>query len=138
MQIRNHVVRVLAALALTFVFAIAAAAETRAAANIPFDFELRGETLPAGRYVFQTDARTGMFSLVSPEGRKYASTGVPLGNPNAQKPARIVFRHDGETYQLAEVWLPGAVGHKVPLTERKPAEISSAAPARLVMVPVGD
>jgi hypothetical protein len=138
MQSKRFVLRVMAALALTFVFAFAALADTRAPVNIPFEFELRGQTMPAGRYEVTTSTSSGVVSLVDPSGRQHASLTMPLGNPNKVSDSKIVFLYDGETYLLSEVWLRDAGGRKVQQEKRKPAEISKRGVERRVEIVVGD
>jgi hypothetical protein len=138
MQSKKFAIRVMAAVALTFVFAFAALADTRAPVNIPFEFEMRGQTLPAGRYEFATRAGTGVVSLVDPNGRQHAALTMPLGNPSKQTESKIVFLYDGETYLLSEVWLGDAGGRKVQQQKRKPAEISKRGVERRVEIAVGD
>ncbi|HAX44331.1 MAG TPA: hypothetical protein DCY80_17440, partial [Solibacterales bacterium] len=118
--------------------AFAALADTRAPVNIPFEFELRGQTLPAGRYEVTTSTSTGVVSLVDPNGRQHASLTMPLGNPNKVTDSKIVFLYDGETYLLSEVWLSDAGGRKVQQMKRKPAEISKRGVERRVEIAVGD
>ena len=135
MKTKNVAVRVMAMLTITFLFAFAAIADTRAPVNIPFEFELHGKTLPAGRYEVATSTSSGVVSLVDPNGKQYASLSMPLGNPNAGKfDSKIVFVYDGDIYQLTEVWMREAVGRKVQDVKVKPAEISK----RRVEIQVGD
>jgi hypothetical protein len=138
MQSRKFAIRVMAAVALTFVFAFAALGDTRAPVNIPFEFELRGQTLPAGRYEVTTSASSGVVSMVDPNGRQHASLTMPLGNPGKVSDSKIVFLYDGETYLLSEVWLQGVGGRKVQQGKRKPAEISKRGVERRVEIAVGD
>lgn len=138
MQIRYPVVRVLAALALTFVFAFAALAATRAPAKIPFAFEVRGELLPAGEYEVIANTSTNVVYLIGPDGHQRAAMSIPMGNPNAPSKSKIVFEHDGDTYQLTEVWLSGVGGRKVQNGDRKAAPAVKGATLRRIEISAGD
>jgi hypothetical protein len=130
--------RTLAVAALVFVFALGALADTRAPANIPFDFEFRGQSFTAGRYEVTAGQGFTIVSLTAPDGRQHASLSTPIGNPNSPSPSRLVFRYDGETYQLAEIWLHGAGGKKIQTKTRTPAMTSQHATPRLVEISIGD
>lgn len=127
---------VLAALALAFVFTIGAMAITRAPANIPFDFEYRGQLMPAGRYTFELAYGTGILSVTDPDGRQFAGLGAPLGNPNVIGDSKVVFHFDGQTYHLAEVWLRGAGGKKINYEPRVPAMTSKVKPPRRIEIAI--
>jgi len=134
----SNVTRTLAAMAFVFLFAFGAFADTRTAANIPFDFEFRGQAFTAGRYEVGAVQGFGVVTLTDPEGKQHATLGTPLGNPNVVSPNKLVFRYEGGKYQLSEVWLRGAGGKKVKTTERTPAMTTRHEPARLVEITIGD
>ena len=82
-------------------------AQNASTANIPFDFQITGTTVPAGRYtvrlahdhrmlVFQNEA-TGhsVMTLVMPS---------KSGTPETPK---LIFRHNGERYTLDSAWFAG-------------------------------
>lgn len=136
---RNSTInRTLAATALVLVFALAAMADTRAPANIPFDFQFRGENFAAGRYEFAATQGFTIVSMVAPDGRQHASLSIPLGNPNVVSESKLVFEYDGDTYQLSEIWLRGAGGKKVNTTKRTPAVTSRNQLPKRVEITVGD
>lgn len=136
MNNRRNVIRVMAAVALTFAMATGALAVTRAPANIPFDFEYRGQVMPAGRYTFETSYGAGVLLVIDSTGRPHAALGSPLGNPNVTRPSKVVFHFDGERYQLAEVWLTGAGGKKINYKPRVPAVTSKANPPRRIEIAI--
>lgn len=133
---RTNVIRVLAALALTFIFAMTALADMRAPANIPFDFEYRGKTMPAGRYEFTASVSGAFVSVLGPDGNQVAGLATPLGNPSVITPSKVVFHYDGETYHLAEIWLRGAGGKKLTYKPRVPAVTSQANPPRRIEIAI--
>ncbi|MBA4182275.1 MAG: hypothetical protein C0506_16960 [Anaerolinea sp.] len=126
----------MAAVALTFVMAIGALAGTRAPANIPFDFEFRGLTMPAGRYTFESGYGAGVLLVIDGAGRTHAALGAPLGNPNVTAPSKVVFHFDGERYRLAEVWLSGVGGKQINYKPRVPAVTSKASPPRRIEIAI--
>lgn len=136
MKNRRTWIRVMAAVALTFVMAIGALAGTRAPANIPFDFEYRGLTMPAGRYTFESGYGAGILLVIDKDGRPHAALGAPLGNPNVTTPSKVVFHFDGETYHLAEVWLSGVGGKKITYKPRVPAVTSKVNPPRRIEIAI--
>lgn len=136
MNNRKIMTTVLAAPALAFVFTIGAMAITRAPANIPFDFEHRGQVMPAGRYTFELSYGTGLFSMTDSEGRQYAGLGTPLGNPNVIGGSKIVFHFDGQAYHLAEIWLKGSGGKKVNYKPLVPAMTSKAQPPKRIEIAI--
>ncbi len=106
------------------VLALALAAGAQAAspfkANIPFEFGVRGVTLPAGAYT--VDLRVpDTVSLRSADGH-----GATVFTQQAQLPpsgegGKLVFRRIGDRYFLGEVWATGAYGRLIPQSaqERK-------------------
>lgn len=73
-------------------------------ANIPFEFEMQGKTLPAGEYVLRRqDARGGIWSLAGKSVKSSAIHLLPITidkNDRAET-AKITFRRYGNRYFLA-------------------------------------
>lgn len=116
-------IRILAAFALIFVFSfgmVAYAAAIQTPATVPFDFEVGGVKMPAGKYVFHSHLPGGVLTVMSPEGNQHAVLGTPIGNPNSFEAPKLVFQYDGVTYRLAEVWLGGGFGGKAIPVEKRP------------------
>ena len=80
--------------------------------HVPFDFQISGTPMSAGRYIFESPINGGMIYLTSVEtGERYASIGMPVGNPSDSRSPQVVFERIGEKYRLSEVWLnSGATG----------------------------
>lgn len=100
------------ALLLTISATPAFAADFTLKVNVPFAFRLNSETLPAGDYTFFVDRGADMVSINGPKG---SGGNIPL--MTLLGPARtndwdghLVFDKVGNTYQLSEVWQPGAEG----------------------------
>ena len=116
-------IRVLEVFTLTVVLSFGTAAQAAAIqspANIPFDFEVSGVKLPAGKYVFNSHLPGGVLTVMNPDGEQHAVLGTPIGNPNSFQAPKLVFLYDGLTYRLAEVWLGGGFGGKGIPVQKKP------------------
>ena len=84
--------------------------------NVDFGFVAHGETMPAGNYVLRLSPDMTKFTLtqtdtpaptsdISLETKtRLASMAPPPGE------AHVVFEKDGDTYVLAEIWLPDEDG----------------------------
>jgi hypothetical protein len=79
-------------------------------ADIPFEFHVPGGNLPAGSYEIRTgmgpDGRLAqLYNTVAKKSHLVMFTGRTYGPPNStSSPARLVFRHSGLQYSLAEMW----------------------------------
>ena len=94
-----------------------ASAQTKAVAEIPFDFTVSSVTLPAGSYTLQSaNAAHDMLMIVNNETRK--GTMVLAGATNASDTHQkgvIKFHRIGDRYFFSEVWTPaGLCAHAVP------------------------
>ncbi len=100
-------------------------------ANVPFDFNFAGKTMPAGEYLVQTSASTAMLTL-----RNYdADSGaMGLGSPisaHTSQPAgaTIIFNRYGGTYFLSSVVIGSSgagVQFRMTPAERELAQTASA------------
>ena len=94
-------------------------------ADIPYDFVVRDQTLPAGKYTFKVADDTNLNLLVlRSEGGKTAvffqTLYVQANEPPRQ--TELVFDKVGDTYFLSQIWLEGSnTGDEVEKTkaERK-------------------
>ncbi|HEX8141401.1 MAG TPA: hypothetical protein VF553_02325 [Pyrinomonadaceae bacterium] len=89
-----------------------AQSRTRYTANIPFEFTVGNETLPAGQYVI-SNVKTvdGLVILhLSAQGQARATqlTNTVRAKAPSQK-SMLVFNRYGERYFLAEMWRAGEV-----------------------------
>jgi hypothetical protein len=96
------------AAALLMVLGSGAARASYVKADIPFPFVVRGETLPAGKYVLERDDNQPSVLLI--RGRDGARANVvvmadPVGqrDPAGEQPVLRFTRH-GSQYWLADVW----------------------------------
>ena len=109
---KKELLKGLTMLALTVSLALATAAASNAqssnqiVANIPFEFTVGGQSLPAGQYAVRAANSQGNALIVQSDDAK--SSAMRLTNPirpnKTNEQARLVFHRYGERYFLAEVW----------------------------------
>lgn len=84
-------------------------------ADVPFDFVIANQTLPAGHYTVAEGPASGTVMIRSTEGsgsvfamsnRIYVSSG--------RRECRLVFHRYGNNYFLSEVWGADNDGHQLP------------------------
>jgi hypothetical protein len=81
-------------------------------ADIPFTFEMRGLSLPAGDYRVDFSADRGYVTVRSQENAAEAAMGLTIGvYPNRAKEIepKLVFNKYGDRYFLSQVWHPSLV-----------------------------
>ena len=82
-------------------------AQTIMTANIPFDFQLGNNPMPAGAY--QIHYAPGMLVLQNWEARKSAAVlTLPKERKAAPKTGILSFNRYGDTYFFAGVWAPNS------------------------------
>jgi len=105
----------LVALALATAVVSANAQSTQVVSNIPFEFVVGDQTLPAGAYsVRPANAQANALMIQSKDGKNAA---VRLSNPTEQRNnkryARLIFHRYGQNYFLAEVWNGESTGRQL-------------------------
>jgi len=111
---------------LTLLLAVGAFAQLPGAplrANIPFDFMVRGKTLPAGEYEFRriNDQADGLEVLNIHQNREHTIFNTePVEKGNIARHGEIVFHRYGDTYFLYEVWTAGLeTGRELPVSKQE-------------------
>ena len=94
-------------------------AETASKANIPFDFQVSGKTVPAGQYIvtLADDQRMLIFHSVA-TGRSSMTLVMPSKSGTPESP-KLIFRHNGERYTLESAWFAGLQGGYSPLKGKR-------------------
>lgn len=94
--------------------AVAAQAQTsgrtRMIANIPFEFSVGNQTLPAGEYgvtPINPASDHAVLQLRSKDGSSSAMIQMGAAIGKAQESAKLVFRRYGDKYFFAEAWVDG-------------------------------
>ena len=83
--------------------------------NVPFPFVVRGQTLPAGAYVLQSDDQDRAVMMIRGATAHHASTALVLTipadgrDPAGDKPA-LTFTRVENQYRLSTVWESGTEG----------------------------
>jgi hypothetical protein len=91
----------------------------RVTANIPFDFSVAGQKLPAGKY-FINRAQQGDGDMVvqirSTDGHSNVTRlTIPISAYNPVNKSKLVFNRYGDDYFLSEIWPAGsATGRELP------------------------
>ncbi len=73
-------------------------------ADIPFDFVVADEAMPAGEYRVRTASAQGDGLLIQSADAKHSAIRLTNSVESKKTNARLVFRRYGERYFLAEVW----------------------------------
>ena len=92
--------------------------------TIPFDFSVRGRTLPAGRYEIRriTEAPDGLVVFNEDTHQSIAFETESAEKSKAPKRSEIVFHRYGDNYFLYEVWAPGEnEGRELPTSKSERA-----------------
>jgi len=99
-------------------FAGSALAQNRAVrADIPFDFQVNGHTMPAGTYIVGRALSNAPTLFVQNTDTKAVAM-VMSNSVQSAKPAektKLVFRVNGDRYSLYRIWVAGQeTGREVP------------------------
>jgi hypothetical protein len=85
-------------------------AQTESKANIPFDFQITGQTLPAGQYLVKLNQANRMLVFRNTEtGHSTMTLTHPYKSGTMEEP-KLIFRHSGERYTLESAWFAGVSG----------------------------
>jgi hypothetical protein len=94
-------------------------AQTESIAQIPFDFQIAGKTLPAGKYVVKLATENRMLVFQNVEtGRTNVALTHPYKSGIVEEP-KLTFLHSGDRYMLQSAWVAGVPGGFGPLPGRK-------------------
>jgi len=109
----------IALLALGLLLAASAQAQTAMKVNVPFDFVVNGQIMPAGEYRVEAVGLAG--NALSIRKADQGATTLALSNACASRDtaekSKLVFHRYGSEYFLAQVWTAGSnTGHQLPRT----------------------
>ena len=107
-------------------------------ANIPFEFLIANEKLPAGEYSFRRSRQSDgdqVIQIASRNGETIVSRiTIPVTTLTPNKAGLVVFHRYGEQYFLAEIWpASGSTGRALPKT-RNEREIARKAHENVTIV----
>lgn len=88
--------------------------------NVPFEFIVGSEILPAGQYAVDMQAPSGRLSIYCLDHKaSTAVLGFPFQSADATGDDRLVFNRYADTYFLSKIWGYGSYGRKLPMTKRE-------------------
>ena len=96
------------------VFAVVTAAAVHAQnpkvgkVNIPFDFIMGTQAMPAGQYTVEHGIARPLLTLKSGDGTVQRVITNSIQSMNAQTVGKLVFHQYGNEYFLSEAWTPGS------------------------------
>ena len=98
--------------------AAALSAQTKATANVPFEFTVQNTTLPAGEYTISKNSTGRDLMLIqNVEAHKAVMVIAPSAETaqrRTESPNVVVFRQIGDRYFLEDVKTSGVCGHVAP------------------------
>ncbi|HXY07931.1 MAG TPA: hypothetical protein VEI52_08750 [Terriglobales bacterium] len=87
--------------------------------NIPFDFVVKGRTLPAGHYIVRRgNIGEDVWTIESGQGSAIFLTN-PVESPKKAHNPSLVFVRSGDQYALVQIWDDGHLGRELLLTNVK-------------------
>ena len=104
-------------------------------ANVPFDFVVGNQRVPAGEYTFAQNGSWNMIHISSWDTR----TGLrvlrhPAGNNTTGTPYALVFNKYGDRYFLKQVWAGnGVMGVQLPTSRTEKEQMVLSAPAKTTL-----
>ena len=111
---KKHVYTIIAMIVLGGSMAVVANAQTsgstRLTANVPFEFNAGGQTLPAGEYtIVQVNPASdrAVMQLRTKDGRQTAMIQMGPVIGKAENSSRLIFHRYGDQYYFAEAWIEG-------------------------------
>jgi hypothetical protein len=112
-------------IALAFVSALAVSAQNprNLVVDVPFDFTVKGKTLPAGEYIIRRASTVDNNGLImqrkDSKGNAIVLTMTVQAREN-QKESRLVFSRYGDRYFLSQVWTSGdSIGRELHKTRQE-------------------
>jgi len=112
-----------------------AEATNKSIANIPFDFQIKTTTLPAGPYAVNYTSSSKLLVFRNLANGRSSMVLVHQFKAGTTIDPKVIFRYDGERYTMEEVWFGGGEGMFGPLKvkhERENSERGVAATVRMV------
>ena len=124
---RRQIVSFVGVFGLLLVAACANAQSLNVKANVPFNFVVDKDTLPAGNYSIRSiNDETGGRTLLIQSGTKAMKLTTPdvASSLNVSQKSHLLFHRYGDEYFLAQIWVQGEnVGRQFRMSRRE-AEIA--------------
>jgi hypothetical protein len=105
-------------------------------ANVPFDFMVGNQSVPAGEYVFAQNGSWNMIQISSWDMRTALRVlRYPAGNNTTNLPYALVFHKYGNRHFLKQVWAgDGVMGVQFPTSRAEKEEMALSAPAKTTLI----
>ena len=105
-------------------------------ANIPFDFMVGNQSVPAGEYIFAQNGSWNMMQISSRDTQTALRLlRFPAGNNMTGSPYALVFNKYGNRHFLKQVWAGnGVIGVQLPTSRAEKEEMALRAPAKTTLV----
>jgi len=88
--------------------------------NIPFDFMVKGKTLPAGHYIVRRGTiDDDVWTIESGHGSAIFLTNPAESQKNVARGPSLVFLKAGDQYALLQIWDAGHAGRELPMLHVK-------------------
>ena len=97
--------------------------------DIPFQFHVQNQVLPAGAYRVSYDAAFQRMALLLPDGSGMFLPAHTAYRPRAEYVGSLVFHKYGNAYFLRQVWTPGGPYGFGLLASKAEREIAKVQPA---------
>ena len=94
-------------------------AETASKANIPFDFQMTGKTMPAGQYIVKLADNHQLLVFQNVATGRSNMTLVHASTSGTREDPILTFRHTGDQYILDSAWFAGVQGGYAPLRGKR-------------------
>jgi hypothetical protein len=94
-------------------------AQTASKADIPFDFQMAGKTLPSGQYIVKLADNRQMLVFQNVATGRSSMTLVHQYKSGTLEEPILTFRHNGEQYKLESAWFAGVQGGFGPLRGKR-------------------
>ena len=96
--------------------AVAAQAQTTPRAvrfTVPFEFNVNSDVLPAGDYTVSVENQTVRIQKNDGKANVIALSRRTVSANRSDSPVKLTFRHYGDQYYLAQVWVADGVGREL-------------------------
>jgi hypothetical protein len=107
----------------------------RMVAEIPFDFQVSGQTLPAGSYSVKDAGTEGMTQVTSEATRHSIFVFTPGTKDGRERESKLVFHRYGDNYFLSQIWIGSTTG-RVVAPNRRERELQTQAALHTAVVPL--
>ena len=135
---KKQLVNYLGVLGLLMVAGSAFAQSINVRANIPFNFNVGKDTLPAGQYEVRTISSSSGALLINnwkaKRSEMFVTYGISTSHAQGEE-GKLVFKRYGDQYFLSQIWVDSSdTGRELPISPRERELALGHAPAKAVVV----